>query len=128
MNTKKSLVAAAPLLGLMVLVSGCATSAAAQSSVDPLTCYIDSDGPSIDPKAVTLRCGGGVEATIDLTEAKPSTDPATSVGEWDITGASVGTSDVGSSIVRVFTEQGSETCVYHRDLADQAQDSSTDCR
>lgn len=128
MNTKKTLETVAPLLGLMVLVSGCATSAAAQSSVDPLTCYIDSDGPSIAPEAVTLRCGGGIEAKIDLTDAKPSTDPATSIGEWDVTRASVGTSKVGSAIVRVFTEQGGESCIYHRDLADPAQASSTECR
>ena len=110
-----------------VALSGCAASASAQSSVDPLTCYIDSAGSSIDPDSVTLRCGGGVEAEINLTDARPSTDPEAAVGEWDITQASVGSSTVGSAIVRVWTENSGQSCTYHRDLGNPAQSSATDC-
>ncbi len=111
-----------------VALSGCATSAAAQTSVDPLTCYIDNAGPSVEPDGVELRCGGGVNAAIELTDAQPSTDPSTSVGEWEVTRATVGTSESGSAIVRVFTENSGQSCTYYRDLADPAQNSSRDCK
>lgn len=104
-----------------------APSAAPAATLDPLTCYIFGDS-SIKAPAVVLQCGGGTAVTVDLTKASSSAELDLPVLDWVITSASRGTSDIGSSIVRVHATNGERSCVYERDMADDAETTTKTCR
>lgn len=104
-----------------------APSAAPAATLDPLTCYIFGDS-SIKAPAVVLQCGGDTAVTVDLTKTSSSEELDLPVLDWVITGASRGTSGIGSSVVRVHATNGERSCVYQRDMADDAETTTKTCR
>jgi hypothetical protein len=118
------------LAGLLGACSSSTRSASEEptaASIDPFTCYIAGIQQGSRPEAVTLTCGGGIATQVPLTEATPPPRFDLAIGDWIITSAAVGTSDIGSSIVRVFTEHAGRECSYYRDLAEPVESTTVRC-
>lgn len=103
--------------------------AAADPSVDPLTCYIAANG-SMAPVDAQLRCGDN--QAVDLTITAPETDnPAVeitggSLDGWEVTNASAGNATTGAPIVQVRITDGETRFTYTRDLSSGPETTNVD--
>ncbi|KIA73453.1 hypothetical protein ANMWB30_23800 [Arthrobacter sp. MWB30] len=131
MTSRKAPMVAA-MVAMAAVLGGCTPAAqpveqTTSASVDPLTCYIAGSTTGTAPENVTLTCGGGVTALVGITDAGAPAHDAP-LGDWTISTTATGTSDIGSTIVRIFTTHADQECTYYRDMAEPARNTTVDCR